>query len=117
MQTVVSTGGGVMTMRDNLPLLHTGLILWLDLTVSRHTPSAKRIVLAPPHKKSHGSSRPAHDLSFQGAKLMIGWVCLCGGLWQPEAIIERMQESGEIDKRPLLKQVRASSASRSSAGS
>jgi hypothetical protein len=32
---------------------------------------------------------------------------VCGGLWQPEAIIERMQESGEIDKRPLLKQVRA----------
>lgn len=30
-QTVVSTGGGVMERRDNLPFLHSGLIVWLDL--------------------------------------------------------------------------------------
>ena len=30
-QTVVSTGGGIMTRRENLPFLHSGLIVWLDL--------------------------------------------------------------------------------------
>jgi shikimate kinase len=53
-QTVVSTGGGIMTTKENLPLLHTGLIVWLDL--------------------------PA------------------------DAIVKRLEEAGEVDKRPLLKQ-------------
>ena len=32
-QTVVSTGGGVMQQKDNFPFLHSGLIIWLDLPV------------------------------------------------------------------------------------
>lgn len=52
-QTVVSTGGGIMQKKENFPFLHSGLIVWLDLP--------------------------------------------------PEAIVERMKASGEIEKRPLLK--------------
>lgn len=52
-QTVVSTGGGIMQRKENLPFLHSGLIVWLDLP--------------------------------------------------PEGIVARMQSSGEIEKRPLLK--------------
>lgn len=55
-QTVVSTGGGVMQRRENLPFLHSGLIVWVDLP--------------------------------------------------PDGIVERMQKSGEIAKRPLLANVR-----------
>jgi shikimate kinase len=57
-QTVVSTGGGIMQRRENLPFLHSGLIVWLDLP--------------------------------------------------PDGIVARMQESGEIAKRPLLANVRSS---------
>ncbi|GAB5033430.1 shikimate kinase [Nannochloropsis oceanica] len=53
-QTVVSTGGGIMQRKENFPFLHSGLIVWLDLP--------------------------------------------------PDAIIARLQASGEIAKRPLLKQ-------------
>ena len=53
-QTVVSTGGGIMQRKENLPFLHSGLIVWLDLP--------------------------------------------------PDAIVARMKTSGEIEKRPLLKQ-------------
>ena len=53
-QTVVSTGGGIMQRKENFPFLHSGLIVWLDLP--------------------------------------------------PDGIIARLQASGEIAKRPLLKQ-------------
>jgi len=52
-QTVVSTGGGIMQRKENFPFLHSGFIVWLDLP--------------------------------------------------PDGIIARLQASGEIEKRPLLK--------------
>jgi hypothetical protein len=70
-----------MTTKENLPLLHTGLIVWLDLPVRM---LCSGIVWSP----------VASNLIRRA------------GVWpQADAIVKRLEEAGEVDKRPLLKQV------------
>lgn len=55
-QTVVSTGGGVMSVPENMQYLHAGLIIWLDMDV--RTPPPPHCFVRPDGGERVGTDNP-----------------------------------------------------------
>lgn len=104
----MSTGGGIMTVKDNWPYLHTGLIIWLDLPVGGPfdripQPHQNCVRVCTCFQLRQVSVVNGKTWVISGAELTLNMRVL----WlvpQPDDIVKRMQASGEIEKRPLLKQ-------------